>query len=159
MVMRILWKVELVDGVPFASAEVTSQLSDQAITFLAGAVLDRLVVGMSASPGHRIESFMVEVNVDTGRIICALGSTDTTPVAACSVRVQSLQDVWCDLDNEEVSGVEFSGKIDEIRSRIGGLFESAARQRFLGHTQCSSGLDFVLFGAEPGVAVRRTSLF
>lgn len=104
---------------------------------------------------ERFDLLMLEVNCSTGMLIaCATTQQQWQKgrSGGCSLRVQSVQDIWYDLEEAGVSDSEFDEQISQYIDGVGVMYRELVRQN-LAHLQSrcdKDGFEVIVFGEEPG---------
>ena len=132
---------------------------DEALPRALRAILAKLSEYAGATHGE--VTVLLEVGVDTGRIIAAV-TTDRGEAGrrdGCAVRLQSLQDVWYDTEETIPDDPGFSEVIDNVCQRIGNEFLTLLQREGRNCLPDASTLCLVVFGGEPGEIMDESEVF
>ena len=131
----------------FYTAELAGNLEDSLPAALT-AILAKLAEYAWATRGD--VTVHLEAGVDTGRLIAAIETPETSKRDGCAVRLQGLQDFWYDTDEGVADEDTFASEIQNMRRQIGSAFLALLLREGRTALQDASTLRFVMAGAEPG---------
>lgn len=142
----------------FHSSEVAGPM-DTALPIALEGILAKLGHYNAQAATHDVY-VMLEANVDTGRIIAAVTSSeDSARRDGCAVRLQSLQDLWYDLDDSLADEVAFTSAIQRIREEIGAEFVALLRRDGRRAFPGAHRLRLTVAGGEPGEVLCEIQVF
>lgn len=141
------------DGLFFtARTDSPATLSEAGLAVLFESMLAQIFRG--AGEPIKPAALSLEVGCDTGRIILAIADSARSAKVGCSVRLQSLQDVWYDLDENGVSADTFSQSVTDTVREIGYVFHSSIKRQNAAFPQlATASIDLRVYGTGSRVPV------
>jgi len=140
----------------FFNGEMAGTLED-ALPEALTAILAKLAEYTWATRGD--VTVHLEAGVDTGRLIAAIETAETTNRDGCAVRLQGLQDFWYDTDEGVADEDTFASEIQNMRRKIGSAFLALLEREGRTTLRDASTLRFVMAGGEPGEVLDEHMIF